>query len=487
MTAIFLLSTAGRHGFSTSGNYAVATPGVGSITDARGATWAVTSGGQITVNGVVDPVTGSVTSLIYVSGVIWQLAPPFGWYQKTLPSDTWAFDGTGPVSAANTVINVGDTTSAIVDANGYVWRVTSGGQITVNAVIDGVTNSVTSLTYTGSKLWQHISSGAWYYKTLPSDTWTLNAAGGPGTFSAGATMLGAQLGDPGGSDGSAHTYFDQFRTALGESPVIFTTFLDPGNGDWGAVANYSAYGIDQMNTWSGAAPVTIPLVGWPMTDYGNNSSSDFANIAAGGWDSRFTAAYNSYVNHGYRTIYIRPGWEMNGDWYPWSVTPSNAAGFAAAFRRIADHAHAYSGAIVKTVWNPGYIPGGGTDFTTFYPGDNYVDFIGIDTYGATSGVDPNGPLFTYSDNNHFSLDDCCRFAIAHNKMMCFPETGVGPGETLFQNNVKTTMQASAAKCAFVAIWDQPTGAGPNALWSTDSSSGAAWRSMFLAIRAHNSP
>jgi hypothetical protein len=71
--------------------------------------------------------------------------------------------------------------------------------------------------------------------------------------------------------------------------------------------------------------------------------------------------------------------------------------------------------------------------------------------------------------------------------MCFPETGVGPGETLFQNNVKTTMQASAAKCAFVAIWDQPTGAGPNALWSTDSSSGAAWRSMFLAIRAHNSP
>jgi hypothetical protein len=293
MTAIFLLSTAGRHGFSTSGNYAVATPGVGSITDARGATWAVTSGGQITVNGVVDPVTGSVTSLIYVSGVIWQLAPPFGWYQKTLPSDTWAYRRHRPSIGSQHGHQRRRHDERDRRRQRLCLEGNSGGQITVNAVIDGVTNSVTSLTYTGSKLWQHISSGAWYYKTLPSDTWTLNAAGGPGTFSAGATMLGAQLGDPGGSDGSAHTYFDQFRTALGESPVIFTTFLDPGNGDWGAVANYSAYGIDQMNTWSGAAPVTIPLVGWPMTDYGNNSSSDFANIAAGAWDSRFTAAYNS--------------------------------------------------------------------------------------------------------------------------------------------------------------------------------------------------
>ena len=38
------------------------------ITDASGNKWTITSGGQVAINGVVDPVTSGVIELAYVKG-----------------------------------------------------------------------------------------------------------------------------------------------------------------------------------------------------------------------------------------------------------------------------------------------------------------------------------------------------------------------------------------------------------------------------------
>jgi hypothetical protein len=501
-----------------STNYAVATPGAGSITDTHSTTWAVTSSGQITVNGAVDSSTGSVARILYVNGVIWQIAPPFGWYKKTLPSDTWTFDSAGPVSPNATIVS--DTTGVLVDANGYVVQLTAGGQIKVDGVIDGVTNGVTQIEYFGGQIWQ-LAFGGWYRKTLPTGTW-VPSANAPGVVGAGTTpvLLGAQLSDP-AAEQPSHTYFDQFRSALGEGPTVFTTYAIPdeckrdGNGycigaaDWSPVgiwqdvANYSAHGINVMNGWSGAAPVTIPLVGLTMAQfanaYGHSADQDFAAIQSGAWDYRLDAIYQAYVDHGFTTIYSRPGFEMNGDWFAWSVRPdnSNAAAFAATFRHIANHAYNWAsahGITIKMVWNPGYLGDAGSqarpDYTLFYPGDAYVDHIGIDTYGTCSGVGDNGPLLTFPTNNYFGLDDAIKMSIAKGKPLCFPEIGCGPGETTFQNNVRTRMIRSPdCKVSFVSIWDQPTGCGnyPSGWWSTDGNSGAAWKAMFNAIRDTNGP
>jgi hypothetical protein len=500
---------------TVSASYAVATPGAGSITDTHNTTWAVTSGGQITVNGVVDSVTGGVRRIIYISGQIWQFTP-FGWYHKALPSDAWAPDSAGPVSPSGTIVT--DTTGVLIDANGYVVQLTAGGQIKVDGVIDAVTNKVSQIEYYGSQIWQLTPFG-WYRKTLPSGTW-IPSANAPGVVGAGTTpvLLGAQLGDPGSGD---PTLFNQFVAAMGEGPSVFTTYAIPdecirdGNGNcigaadwtqahyWQDAANWSGYGLTVMNGWSGAAPVTIPIVGITMAQfanaYGHSADQDFAAIQNGDWDWRLDIIYDNYVKYGFTTIYSRPGFEMNGDWFAWSVRKdnSNAAAFAATFRHIANHAYNYAnthGITIKMVWNPGYMgdgaPGNRPDYTLFYPGDDYVDHIGIDTYGLCSGVADNGPLLTFTDNNHFGLDDAIKMSVAKGKPLCFPEIGCGPGETTFQNNVRTRMvQSPDCKVSFVSIWDQSTGCGnyPSGWWSTDGNSGAAWKAMFNAIRNTNGP
>jgi Glycosyl hydrolase family 26 len=58
-------------------------PPATSITDANGVSWTLVasakSGNQIAKNGVVDPITGNVTQLVYVNHVIWQQAVGLWW------------------------------------------------------------------------------------------------------------------------------------------------------------------------------------------------------------------------------------------------------------------------------------------------------------------------------------------------------------------------------------------------------------------------
>lgn len=61
-----------------------------SITDAAGNVWTITLGGQVAVNGVVDPTTARVTALAYENGVIWQENADQLWWSKTNPSARWS-------------------------------------------------------------------------------------------------------------------------------------------------------------------------------------------------------------------------------------------------------------------------------------------------------------------------------------------------------------------------------------------------------------
>ncbi len=77
------------------------TPGNGfPLRDADGNTWAI-SGGQVVLDGSVDPTTANVVKLAYVNGVIWQENTDANWYSKVLPSDTWTQAvQTDPIAAA---------------------------------------------------------------------------------------------------------------------------------------------------------------------------------------------------------------------------------------------------------------------------------------------------------------------------------------------------------------------------------------------------
>lgn len=73
--------------------------------------------------------------------------------------------------------------------------------------------------------------------------------------------------------------------------------------------------------------------------------------------------------------------EMNGDWIPYRLTATNRAeDFVAAYRRIHKLLRD-AGARVRWVWTPNVIyPNQTAAFAELYPGDAYVDALGLDGY-----------------------------------------------------------------------------------------------------------
>jgi hypothetical protein len=139
--------------------------------------------------------------------------------------------------------------------------------------------------------------------------------------------------------------------------------------------------------WKDSLPPTpnvpsdaVLLISWRGTSYDSitNGSQD-AWIAR---QARTVAAYN-------RPVFLRWAWEMNGDWYPWGG-PSNGndpAAFVKAWRHVHQIFSREGADSVGWVWNPNYRSHPGqpwNDYDNYYPGDDYVDWVGISGYGTTT-------------------------------------------------------------------------------------------------------
>jgi hypothetical protein len=78
---------------------------------------------------------------------------------------------------------------------------------------------------------------------------------------------------------------------------------------------------------------------------------------------------------------VRLDWEMNGFWYAFSPgqNGNTAAGYVAMWRHVHDLFAADGVTNVRWFWCPNTSDGIG-DFTPDYPGDAYVDYVGVDLY-----------------------------------------------------------------------------------------------------------
>ncbi len=125
---------------------------------------------------------------------------------------------------------------------------------------------------------------------------------------------------------------------------------------------------------------------------------------------------------------IRLGWEFDGGWMPWS-SPGNEALWVQAYRHVHDIFRSVSPGF-KFDWNgdSGYLQ----SQTAAYPGDDYVDVVGLDLYdkgmgGATAW---NSSTKAWSDPNAAwasivpNLVAQRAFAIAHGKPVSYPEWGL---------------------------------------------------------------
>ena len=119
--------------------------------------------------------------------------------------------------------------------------------------------------------------------------------------------------------------------------------------------------------------------------------------------------------------------EFNGGWFPWHAG-GQAANFVGAFRKIVSAMRSVPGADYRFEWNPDIGDLGIGDLAQYYPGDSYVDLVGLDVYdtdwGTYGGADAE---FATMESEPYGLNWLATFGAAHNKPLVFPEWGLGWG------------------------------------------------------------
>lgn len=144
---------------------------------------------------------------------------------------------------------------------------------------------------------------------------------------------------------------------------------------------------------------SIPMISWEPWDSNVTgekalqSKYTLAHIINGSSDS-YIIAYAQDIKAWKKPVLIRFAHEMNGNWYPWSPINSNTP---EEYKKAWIHVHdifAKVGATnVTWVWSPNEPfddPNNpyATNLDAFYPGDRYVDWVGISGFNwGTSGED----------------------------------------------------------------------------------------------------
>lgn len=146
-----------------------------------------------------------------------------------------------------------------------------------------------------------------------------------------------------------------------------------------------------------------------------------ADVAAGRHDEAFEAAARAIAEAQPKAI-IRLGWEMNLDSTAW-FAKGREADYIAAYRRVVGIFRQHSRDF-RFDWCPGWGPQE-MPADLAYPGDDVVDYIGLDVYDFRYEGSPEERWEKFYLKGPFGLEWHRDFAAAHGKPMTYPEWGVG--------------------------------------------------------------
>ncbi len=209
-------------------------------------------------------------------------------------------------------------------------------------------------------------------------------------------------------------------TQSGESAVLmYVTF-----GDSYGVDYWINYYKDTNPKFAQAAQGDVIELAWNFSPEGTAGAQ--AVLAADSYISDSLAAIGS-LN---ATVLLRLGAEMS------SWNDCDPATYIQAFQKVAQAAKRYSN--IKMVFSPNDISNRNVTFADFYPGDQYVDWIGVSTYHNTNYTG-SVPAYTfdaqgYGDDAYYNrgiydrdpllvLQSLAAFAQEHGKPMMISECG----------------------------------------------------------------
>lgn len=270
-------------------------------------------------------------------------------------------------------------------------------------------------------------------------------------YSATATSPASVLGV---YAGAAHPpAVKAFSTTLGTQPRFAMDFLEGST--WRTITQ-SRFPYAK---WKGKGYTMIWGVNMLPDTYSPDSNPSHAGGscygltqgATGKFDHYFSTVGANMVRAGFPTSVIRLGWEFNGGWFPWAAHGC-AAAFDTYFDDIVTTMRSVPGAHFTFEWNPTRGDLGLGNLSRYYPGNAYVDYVGLDIYDLETSVYPGARAeFRHTETEPFGLNWLSSFATSHDKLIVLPEWGLGWG----------TCSASGQPVS--AANDQVCG-GDNATW-----------------------
>ena len=185
--------------------------------------------------------------------------------------------------------------------------------------------------------------------------------------------------------GRSVAHLDEFSRNMGRRPSIWVTWSQ-----WGLP------GTQRFPTKFAralAARGVTPMIWWEPVDPRNKGAATYArhrNIIRGDHDA-YIREYARRAKSFGGTVLLRFAHEGNSNYFPWSVNffDNTSRTFIAAWRHVHDIFRRQGAHNVKFVWSVAKkrCPGGCNPYRAVYPGDAYVDIVGLSNHnwGAMKG------------------------------------------------------------------------------------------------------
>jgi hypothetical protein len=172
------------------------------------------------------------------------------------------------------------------------------------------------------------------------------------------------------------------------------------------------------------------IFGMPMLP--DSGGASLAIGASGAYDQHFVSLAKKLVAAGMGNSILRLGWEFNQAKNPWYAA-GQAVNFVAYWKHIVIAMRSARGAHFDFEWNPSVgsqneDDGAVGNLDDYYPGNAYVDTLGIDVYDSQDNYYPGATAqYRLVENQPWGLNWIAKFAAAHGKLLSIPEFGLGWG------------------------------------------------------------
>ncbi len=184
-----------------------------------------------------------------------------------------------------------------------------------------------------------------------------------------------------GAQGAAQVH--QIEGLLGRKVDLVNFFLgwnDPG---------FDTKALDQIEALG-----ALPEVTWEPWDYRRGTNQGhyaLSRIIAGDFDGYIRSWARAAAAWG-KPLMLRFAQEMNGNWYPWgaAVNGNSPGEYVQAYRHIHKLFTSVGATNVIWVWSPNILYPGGVSLSSVYPGNAYVNWIGVDGYNWGTSIPRRG-------------------------------------------------------------------------------------------------